>query len=59
MEFVEITNRADIDVTLMQFGVPRDQWERVHTLRFAQDGGGVKFKINEGMWSPSLGYVVN
>ena len=24
----------------------------VHTLRVARDGGGVKFKVNEGIWAP-------
>ena len=24
----------------------------VHTVRVASDGDGVKFKVNEGMWSP-------
>lgn len=31
----------------------------VHTLRFAIDDGGVKVKINSGMWSPPLGKVEN
>lgn len=26
-----------------------------HTLRVAFDDGGVKFKINQGMWSPPMG----
>ena len=26
-----------------------------HTLRVAFDEGGVKFKINQSMWSPALG----
>ncbi len=29
----------------------------IHTLRFAIDDGGVKVKINWGMWSPPLGKV--
>jgi len=29
--------------------------EAVHTLRIAIDGDEVKFKVNEGIWSPGFG----
>ena len=29
----------------------------VHSLRVSVDDGGVKFKINGGVWSPPLGEV--
>lgn len=34
---------------------PSDPNRPAHTLRVAFDDGGVKFKVNEGMWSPPFG----
>lgn len=37
--------------------VIRDNAHRINKLRVAFDEGSVKFKINEGMWSPAFGRI--
>lgn len=52
MKIVKIEDASTIDEIRRAINSPR-----THTLRFSVDDGGVKIKVNQGVWSPPLGKV--
>lgn len=50
----EVTG-SDLRGLLDELDVPPSMAAPIHTLRFANDEGELKVKVNEGMWSVGIG----
>lgn len=53
----EITGN-DLRELLDELDVPPSRAHGIHTLRFANDEGELKVKVNEGVWSVGIGRKV-
>jgi hypothetical protein len=54
MQQVMIVTGEDLEMVMQELA-HREKYDGVHTLRVVVDEGGVKFKVNNGVWSPALG----
>lgn len=52
---ITIIEGADLNHLLDLLGADRPETAGIYAIRVSQDGSGVKFKVNAGMWSPALG----
>ena len=52
MKIVKVEDTPTIEEIRRAINSPR-----THTLRFSVSDGGVKIKVNQGVWSPPLGEV--
>lgn len=52
MRIIKVVDRSSL--LAIQRAVMRDD---IHSIRFSDDGGGIKIKVNGGTWSPPMGTV--
>lgn len=55
MDVIAITDRTEIRSLLSRFGMDPREIADTHIVRIAIDGGTVKVKFNEHVWSPGYG----
>jgi len=58
MDGIVILEGRDLDLFLSMLGVP-EQDRAAYRVRVCANEGGVKVKVNEGMWTPALGTLVD
>ena len=55
MQIIEITDQRELNFLFAELNMA--DTDDIHTVRVSIQNGQVMFKVNSGVWTPSLGHV--